>query len=152
MGGMKMHISIDFSASSLTMQQLNGKQRELSDGQRRLESGEEDYTGWVRLPKDFDRQEVQRIKEAAETIRSKCNAFVVIGIGGSYLGARAAIEMLCKKDSGPAIYYAGQNISGTYHVELMKELEDKDICLCVISKSGTTTEPGIAFALLKDML
>ena len=87
-------ISIDFSASSLTMQQLNGKQRELSDGQRRLESGEEDYTGWVRLPKDFDRQEVQRIKEAAETIRSKCNAFVVIGIGGSYLGARAAIEML----------------------------------------------------------
>jgi glucose-6-phosphate isomerase len=145
-------ISIDFSASSLTMQQLNNKQRELSDGQRRLESGEEDYTGWVRLPKVFDRQEVQRIKEAAETIRSKCNAFVVIGIGGSYLGARAAIEMLGQKGAGPVIYYAGQNISGTYHVELMKELEDKDICLCVVSKSGTTTEPGIAFALLKDML
>ncbi len=147
-----MPIQIDFNASTLTGEQLKSKQKELSDGQKRLESGKEDFTGWVRLPVQFDKQEVQRIKEAAAVIRGKCDAFVVIGIGGSYLGARAAIEMLGRKGAAPAIYYAGQNISGTYHVELMEEIADKDVCLCIISKSGTTTEPSIAFALLKDML
>ena len=149
---MEMLISADFSTSTLTGEQLKSKQSQLSDGQKRLDSGREDFTGWVRLPAEFNRKEIQRIKEAAAAIRSKCDAFVIIGIGGSYLGARAAIEMLGKKGAGPVIYYAGQNISGPYHVELMEELGDKEVCLCVISKSGTTTEPSIAFALLKDML
>ena len=82
---------------------------------------------------------------------------MIIGIGGSYLGARAAIELLGKgttdgHSAGPRIHYAGCNLSGPYHSELIEELRDKEVCLCVISKSGTTTEPAIAFALLKDHL
>ena len=147
-----MRIGIDFNESALDKGQLAEKQKELSAGQRRLESGKEAFTGWVRLPEEINKKEIIRIKTAAADIRRKCDAFIVIGIGGSYLGARAAIEMLGKKGSLPQIYYAGHNISGTYHAELLEELEGKEICICVISKSGTTTEPGIAFALLKDLL
>ena len=127
---------------------------------KRLHSGEEKYTGWVKLPEEYDRQETANIKETAARIRKQCDAFVLIGIGGSYLGARAAIEMLArtsdrKTDPGerfPKIYYAGQNLSGTYHKELLEELEGKDVCLCVVSKSGTTTETSVAFALLKNWM
>ncbi len=148
----RANIRLTLDDSTLERAQIEQKQAEIIKAQRLLSSGKEDFTGWVRLPRTFDRQEVDRIKAAAADIRAKCDAFVIIGIGGSYLGARAAIEMLGGKDEVPCIYYAGQNISGTYHSELMDELEDKDVCLCVISKSGTTTEPSIAFALLKDML
>ncbi len=149
---MEKRIKIDFSASTLNGERLNEKRGELLEGQKRLTSGREEFTGWVGLPENYDRSEVLRVKDAASSIREKCDAFVVIGIGGSYLGARAAIGMLSKRGDSPRIYYAGHNISGTYHGELMDELEGREICLCVISKSGTTTEPGIAFALLKDML
>jgi glucose-6-phosphate isomerase len=145
-------VRIDLDASMLTYEELESMRSRLIAGQQRLESPEEGLTGWVRLPRKFDRQEVQRIKETAAVIRSKCDALVVIGIGGSYLGTRAAIEMLGEKGAKPAVYYAGQNISGTYHGELLAELADKDVCLCVISKSGTTMEPNIAFALLKNLL
>ncbi len=147
-----LHLSVDFSASTLPFQQLERNRTELDKAETRLSSGKEDFTGWVRLPGEYDREELDRIKKVGAAIGRKCDAFVVIGIGGSYLGARAAIEMLGEKGAGPRIYYAGQNISGTYHAELLEELSDKEVCLCVISKSGTTTEPGIAFALLKDML
>jgi glucose-6-phosphate isomerase len=137
----------------------------LAEGQLRLESGKEEFTGWVKLPFNIERAEITRIVETATKIRKQCQAFVVIGIGGSYLGARAAIEMLGPPTTGrsgnlglnqektlPRVYFAGQNISGTYHAELIEEIKDKDVCLCIISKSGTTTEPSIAFALLKDMM
>jgi glucose-6-phosphate isomerase len=136
---------------------INYKGR-LLEAQKRLESGNEDFTGWVKLPLEYDKGELKKIQETANRIRSQCDAFVVVGIGGSYLGARAAIEMLGKTGqsltgtSGPAVYFAGQNISGTYHAELIEEIRDKELSICVISKSGTTTEPSIAFALLKDLL
>ena len=128
--------------------------QELQRGQQRLESGQEEFTGWYRLPFDYDRTELQRILEAAEEIRKKCTVFVVIGIGGSYLGTRAAVEWLepAAKAGFPKICFAGQNISSRYHRSLLKELRDKDICLCVISKSGTTAEPSIAFGILKEFL
>ena len=115
-----------------------------------------DFLGWVDLPVDYDKEEFARIKAAAEKIRSDSDVLVVIGIGGSYLGARAAIEMLSHSfanavskelRNGPQIFYAGNSISSTYLAELIEACEGKDISVNVISKSGTTTEPAIAFRI-----
>lgn len=120
-----------------------------------------DFLGWVDLPVDYDKEEFARIKKVAEKIRSDSDVLIVIGIGGSYLGARAAIEMLAhsfynvqdKKDrKGPMIFYAGNSISSSYLAELLEVVEGKDISVNVISKSGTTTEPAIAFRIFKQLL
>lgn len=120
-----------------------------------------DFLGWVDLPVAYDREEFSRIKSAAEKIRSDSDVLIVIGIGGSYLGARAAIEALSHsfynmlpkaKRKGPEIYFAGNHISATYLSELMELIEDKDISVNIISKSGTTTEPAIAFRIFKEYL
>lgn len=117
-----------------------------------------DFLGWVDLPVNYDKEEFARIKAAAEKIKSKADVLVVIGIGGSYLGARAAIELLkspyynnLKKDT-PDIYFVGNNISPTYLNEILSICEGKDICVNVISKSGTTTEPALAFRVFKKLL
>ena len=117
-----------------------------------------DYLGWVDLPVNYDKEEFVRIKEAAEKIKKSCDILIVIGIGGSYLGARAAIEF-CKspyynnqKKDTPDIYFAGCNISAQATKELLEICEGKDVCLNVISKSGTTTEPAIAFRIFREML
>ena len=117
-----------------------------------------DFLGWVDLPENYDKEEFARIKVAAEKIKKSCDILVVIGIGGSYLGARAAIEFVkspiynnLKKDT-PDIYFAGNNISTTALCELISICEGKDICVNVISKSGTTTEPAIAFRVFKALL
>ena len=117
-----------------------------------------DFLGWVELPTDYDKEEFARIKAAAEKIKAKADVLVVIGIGGSYLGARAAIELLkspfynnLKKDT-PDIYFVGNNISATYLNEVLSICEGRDICVNVISKSGTTTEPALAFRVFKKLL
>ena len=117
-----------------------------------------DFLGWVDLPDNYDKDEFARIKVAAEKIKKSCDILVVIGIGGSYLGARAAIEFVksplynnLEKDT-PDIYFAGNNISTTALTELLSICEGKDICVNVISKSGTTTEPAIAFRVFKSLL
>ncbi|WP_010284824.1 glucose-6-phosphate isomerase [Bacillus timonensis] len=116
-----------------------------------------DFLGWVDLPYNYDKEEFARIKAAAERIRSNSDALVVIGIGGSYLGARAAIEALShtfhnQMEDTTEIYYVGQNISATYVSHLFDVLKDKDISVNVISKSGTTTEPAIAFRIFRDYM
>jgi len=120
-----------------------------------------DFLGWVTLPEDYDKEEFARIKAAAEKIKSNSDVLIVIGIGGSYLGARAAIEMLChsfyncqsKEDrKTPQIFFAGNSISSTYLAELLEVIDGKDFSVNVISKSGTTTEPAIAFRLFKEIL
>lgn len=116
-----------------------------------------DYLGWVDLPLQYDREEFARIKQAAERIRSHSDALIVIGIGGSYLGARSAIEALShtfhnQMNGNTQVYFAGQNISSTYIAHLLELLKDKDISVNVISKSGTTTEPAIAFRILRDYM
>ncbi|MGL5541864.1 MAG: glucose-6-phosphate isomerase [Fusobacteriaceae bacterium] len=117
-----------------------------------------DFLGWVNLPTDYDKAEFERIKKAAEKIKSNSDILLVVGIGGSYLGARAAIEFLShtfynnlskEKRNAPEIYFVGQNISGTYLKHLLELLEGKDYSINVISKSGTTTEPALAFRVLK---
>ena len=116
-----------------------------------------DFLGWVDLPINYDKDEFSRIKQAAERIRSNSDALIVIGIGGSYLGARAAIEALShtfhnQMNDTTQVYFAGQNISSTYISHLLEMLEGKDISINVISKSGTTTEPAIAFRILRDYM
>jgi glucose-6-phosphate isomerase len=149
----KKELALNISDSLVTEDRIMDYQSRLNENQSRLESGKDEFTGWVKLPFEYDQEEINRIIKTAAKIQNQCDAFVVIGIGGSYLGARAAIEMLKSSNKCiPDIYFAGQNISGTYHKELLEEIKDKDICLCVISKSGTTTETSIAFALLKECL
>lgn len=122
-------------------------------------SGEgSDFLGWVDLPENYDKTEFAAIKKAAEKIKKSCDILVVIGIGGSYLGARAVIEFLksplynnLKKDT-PDIYYAGNGLSTTALSELLSICEGKDICINVISKSGTTTEPAVAFRIFRGLL
>ncbi len=120
-----------------------------------------DFLGWVELPTNYDKEEFARIKKAAQKIRSDSDVLVVIGIGGSYLGARAAVEMLqhsfynaldSDKRKGPQVFFAGNNISSTYMADLLEAVEGKDISVNVISKSGTTTEPAIAFRIFKELL
>lgn len=120
-----------------------------------------DFLGWIDLPNNYNKEEFARIKKAAQKIQSDSDVLVVIGIGGSYLGARAAIECLghsfrnsLSKDDrkAPEVYFAGNNISSTYLMDLIEIIKDKDVSLNVISKSGTTTEPAIAFRVLKEFL
>ena len=120
-----------------------------------------DYLGWIDLPVDYDKEEFARIKKAAEKIKSDSDGLVVIGIGGSYLGARAAIEFLghnffnsVSKDlrKAPEIYFVGNSISSNYLAGLVDVIGDRDFSVNIISKSGTTTEPAIAFRVFKKML
>ncbi len=117
-----------------------------------------DFLGWLDLPTNYDKEEFARIKAAAKKIQGNSDILIVIGIGGSYLGARAAIELLkspfynnLKKDT-PDIYYVGNNINPTYLNEILSICEGKDISVNVISKSGTTTEPALAFRVFKKLV
>jgi glucose-6-phosphate isomerase len=120
-----------------------------------------DFLGWLDLPVNYDKNEFERIKAAAEKIKSDSDVLIVIGIGGSYLGARAAIEMLTNnfynmlpndKRKTPKVFFVGNNISSTYISELLEAIEGADVSVNVISKSGTTTEPAIAFRIFKDFM
>lgn len=120
-----------------------------------------DFLGWVDLPENYDKDEFARIKKAAEKIKNDSEVLVVIGIGGSYLGAKAAIEFLSHsfynnlpkdKRKTPQIYFAGTNMSGVYLQHLIEVVGDRDFSVNVISKSGTTTEPAIVFRVFKKML
>ena len=117
-----------------------------------------DFLGWADLPVNYDKEEFSRIKAAAKRIKETADIFIVIGIGGSYLGARAAIDFLksdryneLSKDT-PNIYFTGNSISSSALQELLSICEGKDVAINIISKSGTTTEPAIAFRVLKSML
>ena len=117
-----------------------------------------DFLGWLNLPVDYDRDEFARIKQAAKKIQQICDVLIVIGIGGSYLGARAAIEFVngqfynqVRPEGIPEVYFAGNNISSSYLNDIIKMIGDRDFCINIISKSGTTTEPAIAFRELKKL-
>ena len=117
-----------------------------------------DFLGWITLPDDYNKEEFARIQKAAAKIKNQCDVFIVIGIGGSYLGSRAVVEFLkspmynsLKKDT-PDIYFSGCNISAQSLNELLAICEGKDVCINVISKSGTTTEPAVAFRIFRALL
>ena len=122
------------------------------------ENNENEFLGWLTLPTNYDKEEFKRIKKVAEKIKSNSDIFLCIGIGGSYLGARAVIESLThtfynyEKRDTPQILYAGNNLSPNYINDLIDIIGDKDISINVISKSGTTTEPAIAFRIFREFL
>ena len=133
----------------------------LKRAQEKLQTGTGaggEFTGWVHLPRDYDREEFARIQAAAARIQANSQALVVIGIGGSYLGARGVIECLCspnynlKKKNTPNVYFVGNGLSSDSMGEVMDLLEGVDFSVNVISKSGTTTEPAVAFRFFREAL
>ncbi len=142
---------------------LNWKQYQpkVTEIHEKLNNKTDAYTGWVDWPLRVKQSLLDDILATAEEIRGKCTALVVIGIGGSYLGAKACIELLqspfyneyyAGKQKRPRIYFAGHHLSAIYYEELLERLNDEDVCLCVISKSGTTLEPSIAFEILRGYM
>ena len=134
-------------------------QQTITEIHEKLNKQTDAYTGWVDWPLRVEPSLLRDILDTAEEIRGKCTALVVIGIGGSYLGAKACIELLqspfynehyAGKMNRPRIYFAGHHLSAIYYEELLERLNDEEVCLCVISKSGTTLEPSIAFEILRS--
>ena len=131
----------------------------LHNGLKAKEDDEKEFLGWSKWPTEYDKEEFERIKKAAKKIQNDSDILVVIGIGGSYLGARAVIEAISNTFENmmqdrkyPKIVYAGNNLSPTYLNDLLELVAEKDISVNVISKSGTTTEPAIAFRVFRDVL
>ncbi len=159
---MDIKVNIQRTLGFVTSQEIQSYQHEIDRHYYSIlkKTGKgNDFLGWVDLPNEIEETLIRSIEQLAEKIRKKAEIFVVIGIGGSYLGARAVIEALShnfqylkKESKNPLIVYAGQNISEDYLADLLEILDHKDYALAVISKSGTTTEPAIAFRILKNHL
>ena len=159
-------VSFDYGKASdfISQEEISYMTKLVEDARELLVSRKgagNDFLGWLDLPVDYDKEEFARIKKAAEKIQGDSEVLVVIGIGGSYLGARAAIDFLrhgfyniVSKEirKTPEIYFAGNSISSSYLAELIEVIGDRDFSVNVISKSGTTTEPAIAFRVFKEML
>ena len=157
-----MNIKVDFDNVQISEKEIMKFDKSIKEFATDLESRsakEDDFVGWLHLPTNYDKEEFERIKVAAKKIQENSDVFIVIGIGGSYLGARAVIESLSHtfsnlqskdKRKTPQILYVGNNLSPNYLTDLLDIISDKDISLNVISKSGTTTEPAIAFRILKE--
>lgn len=157
-------IKINLENSGIEEKQIleyQDKVKEIHDDMNRIADNQDEFLGWLNLPEYYDKAEVIRIKKAAERIQKNSEILIVIGIGGSYLGARAVIESLTssfntllskEKRKYPLVLYAGNNISPNYLNELVDAIEGKDFSINVISKSGTTTEPAIAFRLFREIL
>ena len=153
--------NVSNAASFLPEDWLTSRLAGLEEGRAKLESGSGaggDFTGWVHLPRDYDKEEFARIQAAAKRIQQQSQVLVVIGIGGSYLGARAVVELLHSPNfnlthkDGPEIYFAGNGLSSDAMLEVIDLVKDKDFSVNVISKSGTTTEPAVAFRIFKALL
>lgn len=161
------HITFDYSkvlGQFVGEHELDYLQPQVSAADAFLRQGtgpDSDFLGWMDLPENYDKEEFSRIQKAAEKIKSDSEVLVVIGIGGSYLGAKAAIDFLnnhfanlqtAEERKAPQILYAGNSISSTYLADLVEYVQDKEFSVNVISKSGTTTEPAIAFRVFKELL
>ena len=158
-------LTLDYSkAFNISADELANMAGQVKDAHEKLTNktgAGNDFLGWVNLPNEYDKAEYARIKAAAEKIQKTADVLIVIGIGGSYLGAKAAIDLFTNsfynmQDTAdrktPQIFFAGNSISSTYLSDLYNLVKDKDICLNVISKSGTTTEPAIAFRVFKELV
>ncbi len=158
---MALKLNDNYVKNFISDDELKAMAGAVEDAHKKIQdkSGEgSDFLGWVDLPVNYDKEEFERIKKAAQKIKNDSKALVVIGIGGSYLGARAAIEFctsqnynLVSKDT-PNIYFSGNSISGNSLSELIELVRDVDFSINVISKSGTTTEPAIAFRIFRELL
>ena len=158
---MSIKFNSSFAADFIRENDLKGLETQVAAAHKTVNEKSglgNDFLGWVTLPTDYDKEEFARIKKAAEKIKEDTDVLIVIGIGGSYLGARAAIEFLKGpyynnlRNGVPEIYFAGNNISGSYLDDMLKLCEGKRVSVNIISKSGTTTEPAIAFRVFRKLL
>ncbi|MHC1724252.1 MAG: glucose-6-phosphate isomerase [Aminipila sp.] len=157
-----MDLKIDITKSGISKEEIQGYSGKIENAMEKLWSGKEDMTGWVKLPMQIDQDTLENILNTSIAIQEQCQELIVIGIGGSYLGPRAAIQALVGFDEVygtgipsshyPAVKFAGNTMSAVYLKKLLEDIRTKEVSLCVISKSGTTTEPSIAFAVLKEAL
>ena len=157
-------ISLNLKNSGITMKSIMEYKEQVENIHKDLHrraNDEKDFVGWLELPVNYDKEEFKRIKKAAKKIKKESDVLLVIGIGGSYLGARAVIESLtntfynllpARRRKYPQILYVGNNLSPNYMSELIEFLENKDFSINVISKSGTTTEPAVAFRVFREIL
>ncbi len=158
----KINLIIDKALGTISREDVLALEGKAMNGIEQLHKGTglgNDFLGWLNLPAEITEAHLQDVEDAARKLQSKCEIVVVIGIGGSYLGAKAVIEalsnsfeMLRRKHDAPIVLFAGQNIGEDYLYELQELLADRQFGIVVISKSGTTTEPAIAFRLLKEQL
>ena len=158
------NISLDLKHTGITQKTILTYKEQVENIHKDLHrraNDEKDFVGWLELPTNYDREEFARIKKAAKKIKKESDILVVIGIGGSYLGARAVIEALTssfynmlpnKQRKYPQVLYVGNNLSPNYINELIEYIGDKDFSVNVISKSGTTTEPAVAFRIFREIL
>ena len=150
-----MNVNLTYAVESLSPDFLSGRMDALNQAHQMLRLGNGpggDFTGWVSLPETYDKEEFTRIQAAASRIRAQSQVLVVIGIGGSYLGARAVIELLGAAPGAPEVCFAGNGLSSDALLALLTKLEGRDFSVNVISKSGTTTEPAVAFRIFKKLL
>ena len=159
-----VNISLNLRNAGLDEKEIMGYSAKVESIHKELHSrvnDEKDFVGWLNLPTNYNKEEFKKIKNAAEKIRNDSAILVVIGIGGSYLGARAVIESLnntfenmlpCSKRKNPKVVYVGNNLSPNYVNDLIEMIGDKDFSINVISKSGTTTEPAIAFRIFREII
>ena len=158
------NISLNLKHAGITQKTILAYKEQVENIHKDLHrraNDEKDFVGWLELPTNYDKEEFARIKKAAKKIKKESDILVVIGIGGSYLGARAVIEALTssfynmlpnKQRKYPQVLYVGNNLSPNYINELIEYIEDKDFSVNVISKSGTTTEPAVAFRIFREIL
>lgn len=152
-----MKLNTRYAEKFIRKRELKLIEQEIKDAHLMLERETgpgSDFLGWLHLPSSTTKKDLEKIKEAVSSIKDSSDIFIIIAIGGSYLGSRAAIEFLhpSYQDKRPAIYFAGNNLDPTYLYELINNIKDKEVSVNVISKSGTTTEPAVAFRIIKDFL
>lgn len=152
-----LNLDLSKALTFISKKQIEELKPEVTKAYQTLKDGNglgNDFLGWLNLPNNYDKVEFKRIKEAAKRIQNQSKVLLSIGIGGSYLGARSAVAMLTKyfNNEGVEVIFVGNHISGTYVSELIDYLKDKDFSINVISKSGTTTEPAIAFRIFKELI
>lgn len=158
------NIKLNLENSSVTQKEMLEYKQKVENIHNELHDKadlENEFLGWINLPTNYDKKEFDRIKQSAEKIRNDSDVLIVIGIGGSYLGARAVIEALShsfsnilpkEKRKNPLVLYAGNNLSSNYVYELIDAVQELDLSINVISKSGTTTEPAIAFRIFRELM
>jgi len=147
-----MDIKIDLSDTGLKPEAIEEKKEKADKALEELWSDKEPLTGWVKLPLYHDWDELETLLTVSDFIREQCDLLIVIGIGGSYLGAKAAIEALPKESAGIEVAFAGTNLSADYHAGLLLKMRNRDVCLCVISKSGDTMETAAVYPVFKKAL
>jgi glucose-6-phosphate isomerase len=147
-----MRIKADLANTRIDENMIAERREAAQEELGKLWSEELDFTGWVRQPHRFTDEMIDGLKKTAEEIRGMCDIFLVLGVGGSFMGAKAVIDLLADDTDGTKVIFAGYNFSGRYIREIMKMMEGKDVCICVISKSGSTTETLSAYGIFRQMM